>query len=130
MKRIIRPEGIQIQRSSLLITIRPHWLRNPSSPMGETTRGLQGRKFLHPYPRMKIYWGFTLPSVRSEKQDKTCSERFFSKLRSFFGPFIKELHEVRQAKGRPMDLRVIVLELSRGLPAPGGYLLAEVALRA
>jgi len=42
----IRKEGSQIQKSSLLSTDKPHVLRKPQIPTGETIMGVQGKKYL------------------------------------------------------------------------------------
>ena len=42
----IKREGSHIQRSSLLMTAKPHLLKKASTPMGETTIGLHPKKNL------------------------------------------------------------------------------------
>jgi len=42
----IRKEGSQIHKSSLLITTKPHLLKKPLIPIGETIIGVHGKKYL------------------------------------------------------------------------------------
>jgi hypothetical protein len=39
-------EGSHTHRSSLLITAKPHRLKNEATPTGETTMGRHGKKYL------------------------------------------------------------------------------------
>ncbi|MDI6889746.1 MAG: hypothetical protein QMC83_02235 [Thermodesulfovibrionales bacterium] len=43
---MIMKEGSQIHKNSLLITIKPHLLKKPLIPIGETIIGVQGKKYL------------------------------------------------------------------------------------
>jgi len=42
----IKKEGSHTHQSSLLITAKPHLLKKGITPIGETTIGLQGKKYL------------------------------------------------------------------------------------
>ena len=42
----IKKEGNHIHKSSLLITNKPHGLKNPLIPIGETMIGVHGKKYL------------------------------------------------------------------------------------
>ena len=45
-KTTIKKQGSQTHKSSLLITIKPHLLKKGPMPIGETTIGVHGKKYL------------------------------------------------------------------------------------